>query len=73
MATSFTGPLVLKASRHAPLPRLPQPMKPIRISAVEDIAAGGKARFSFDADIDGVFEIELEDSGVQLAELRVKP
>lgn len=39
----------------------------------EDIAAGGKARFSFDADIDGVFEIELEDSGVQLAELRVRP
>lgn len=39
----------------------------------EDVAAGGRAKFSFPADIDGIFEIELEDSGVQLAELRVKP
>lgn len=39
----------------------------------EDVAAGGTAKFSFPADIDGVFEIELEDSGVQLAQLTVKP
>jgi pyruvate/2-oxoglutarate dehydrogenase complex dihydrolipoamide acyltransferase (E2) component len=39
----------------------------------EDVSAGGKAKFSFRADIDGVFEIELEDSGVQLAQLAVKP
>lgn len=39
----------------------------------EDVAAGGRAKFSFPADIDGIFEIELEDSGVQLAELRVRP
>lgn len=39
----------------------------------EDVAAGGKAKFSFPADIDGVFEIELEDSGIQLAQLTVKP
>lgn len=39
----------------------------------EDVAAGGKAKFSFPAKIDGVFEIELEDSGVQIAQLTVKP
>lgn len=39
----------------------------------EDVPAGGKAKFSFPADIDGVFEIELEDSGVQLAQLTVEP
>lgn len=39
----------------------------------EDVPAGGKARFSFDADIDGVFEIELEDSAVEIAQLTVRP
>jgi hypothetical protein len=39
----------------------------------EDVPAGGKAKFSFAADIDGVFEIELEDSAVELAQLTVKP
>ncbi len=39
----------------------------------EDVPAGGKAKFSFVADIDGVFEIELEQSAVQLAQLTVKP
>jgi hypothetical protein len=40
---------------------------------MEDVSAGGTAKFSFPADIEGVFEIELEDSGVQLAQLTVKP
>ena len=31
------------------------------------------ARVSFTADIDGIFEIELEKSGVQVGELRVQP
>lgn len=39
----------------------------------EDVEAGGRARFSFEASIDGIFEIELEDRGVQIAELRVNP
>jgi hypothetical protein len=39
----------------------------------EDVPAGGKAKLSFDADIDGVFEVELEDSAVQIAQLTVKP
>lgn len=39
----------------------------------EDVPAGGKAKFKFDASIDGVFEIELEDSAVQIAQLTVKP
>lgn len=40
---------------------------------MEDVKAGGTARFSFEADIDGIFEIELEGAGVQIAELRVDP
>lgn len=39
----------------------------------KDVEAGGKARFSFIAEIDGIFEIELENAGVQIAELRVNP
>jgi hypothetical protein len=39
----------------------------------KDIAAGGMVKFSFVAEIDGIFEIELEDSAVQIAELRVNP
>jgi hypothetical protein len=39
----------------------------------EEVSAGGTARFAFDADIDGVYEVELERSGVQLAQLTVKP
>lgn len=40
---------------------------------VEDVAAGGRARFEFRAEIDGVFDVELEDSGVELARLTVAP
>ncbi len=40
---------------------------------LRDVTAGGTARFNFEADIPGVFEIELEDSGVEIARLRVEP
>lgn len=36
------------------------------------VAAGGAARLAFVAKIPGRFELELEDSGVQLAELTVR-
>ncbi len=39
----------------------------------KDVEAGGKVRFSFEADLEGVFEVELEGRGEQIAELRVKP
>ena len=39
----------------------------------EDVAAGGSVRFSFPGDIEGVFEVELEGRGEQIAELRVSP
>jgi hypothetical protein len=38
-----------------------------------DAAPGQPARFSFRADLVGRFEIELEDRGVQIAELTVEP
>ena len=39
----------------------------------KDIAPGQNARFDFRARIEGVFEIELENRGVQIASLRVEP
>jgi len=39
----------------------------------EDVAAGGSVSFSFPADIEGIFEVELEERGEQIAELRVNP
>jgi hypothetical protein len=33
----------------------------------------GKAVFDFPADIDGVFEVEIEDTAVQIATLTVNP
>ena len=39
----------------------------------EDIEAGGSVRFDFDASIEGIFEVELEDRHTQVAELRVNP
>ena len=39
----------------------------------EDAAPDAPARFTFDADLEGVFEVELEGSHVQVAELRVEP
>lgn len=40
---------------------------------MKDVEAGGTVAFDFPADIEGVFEVELEGRGVQLAELRVNP
>ena len=39
----------------------------------KDVPAGGTARFSFPARIEGVFEVELEGRKQQIAELRVSP
>jgi hypothetical protein len=39
----------------------------------QDVAAGGTAVIAFVADVPGRFEVELEHSGVQLAELTVTP
>jgi heme/copper-type cytochrome/quinol oxidase subunit 2 len=38
-----------------------------------DLKAGGRVRFSFAAKIEGIFEIELEGSGVQIGKLVVEP
>jgi hypothetical protein len=38
-----------------------------------DVKAGQIARISFKATIDGIFEVEFEDSATQIAELRVDP
>lgn len=40
---------------------------------MKDVEAGGTVSFDFPADIEGVFEVEMEDRGAQLAELRVNP
>jgi hypothetical protein len=39
----------------------------------KDVTAGGSASFSFPAKIEGVFVVELENHGEQIAELRVRP
>jgi hypothetical protein len=39
----------------------------------EDIPAGGTGRVSFDADLEGIFEVELHGSGAQVASLVVSP
>jgi len=39
----------------------------------EDVTAGGTVSFDFPAEIEGIFEIELETRGTQIAELRVNP
>ena len=38
-----------------------------------DIKPGSRARFSFAANAEGIFEIELHGSGTQIAELTVEP
>lgn len=40
---------------------------------MEDISAGGKVAFDFAAEIEGIFEVELEGRREQIAELRVNP
>ena len=39
----------------------------------KDVAKGGSVSFSFPATIEGVFVIELENAGVQIAQLTVEP
>lgn len=39
----------------------------------EDVKAGGTVKFDFPADLEGVFEIELESSATQIAQLTVAP
>ena len=39
----------------------------------EEIAAGGKVSFDMPADIEGVFELELEDTVTPIAEVTVEP
>jgi FtsP/CotA-like multicopper oxidase with cupredoxin domain len=39
----------------------------------KDVPAGGRVSFSFPANIEGIFEIELEGRKEQIAELRVNP
>ena len=40
---------------------------------MRDVVAGGTARIAFRAALPGRFEVELEDRGVQIAELTVRP
>ena len=40
---------------------------------MKDVAAGGSVSFDFKAETDGVYEIELEDRGEQIASLTVEP
>jgi len=40
---------------------------------MKDVEKGGTVRFSFPATIEGRFEVELEDAGVQIANLEVRP
>ncbi len=39
----------------------------------KEVAAGGSVSFAIPAEIEGIFEVELEELGVQIAELRVNP
>ncbi len=38
---------------------------------MKDVKAGGTVSFAFKGDIEGVFEVELEGAGVQIASLKV--
>ncbi len=40
---------------------------------MEEVPAGGTVSFDFAAEIEGIFEVELEGRAVQIAELRVNP
>jgi hypothetical protein len=40
---------------------------------IQDVTPGKPVEFDFRADIEGVFEVELEDSHTQIAELTVNP
>lgn len=38
-----------------------------------DLEAGGTVRFSFTADAEGIFEMELEETATQIAKVKVSP
>jgi hypothetical protein len=38
-----------------------------------DLKAGGRVRFSFTAEAEGIFEMELEGSATQIAKVEVRP
>jgi DNA replication initiation complex subunit (GINS family) len=38
-----------------------------------DLKAGGRVRFSFTANAEGIFEMELEDTATQIAKIEVRP
>ncbi|HTN24183.1 MAG TPA: hypothetical protein VL120_09380 [Solirubrobacteraceae bacterium] len=38
-----------------------------------DLKAGGKVRFAFDAKLEGIFEMELEGTSVQIAKIVISP
>jgi heme/copper-type cytochrome/quinol oxidase subunit 2 len=40
---------------------------------MQDVEAGGSVSFEFTADIEGVFEVELEETKTPIAELTVEP
>lgn len=40
---------------------------------IKNVEAGGSVSFDFQADIDGLFEVELESTHTQIAKLRVEP
>jgi len=39
----------------------------------KEVPAGGSATFSFPAELEGIYEVELHGSGEQIAELRINP
>ena len=39
----------------------------------KDVEAGGSVRFNFKADIEGVYEIELEETHTPIGQLSVEP
>ena len=39
----------------------------------KDVPAGGSVEFDFPAELEGIYEAELEGLGVQIAELRINP
>jgi hypothetical protein len=40
---------------------------------MKDVPAGGTVEFDFPAELEGIYEAELEGLGVQVAELRINP
>jgi hypothetical protein len=42
-------------------------------NVMEDVKAGGEVSFDVPADIEGVFEVEIEDTATQIAQITVEP